>query len=90
MFFFCGTRMEYCNCNFRWNSRGWAKAAVLWNFTLSSALALQKLVITLGLNGLLPGAPGIFFQVLKRVPCESCVGFRSCAGCYSAGPHAVP
>lgn len=28
---------------------------MLWNFTLSSALALQKLVIGLGLNGLLPG-----------------------------------
>ena len=33
------------------------QAFVLGNFVLSSALLLQKLVVALGLGGLLPGAP---------------------------------
>ena len=55
MYLFCGNSMRYCNCDMRWNLRGWVKAAVLWNFVLSSSLAVQKLVIQAGLNGLLPG-----------------------------------
>eukprot|EP00775_Hariotina_reticulata_P013637 gene13637-13760_t len=55
VYFFCGTRMQYCTCGFRWNAWGWYKAAVLWSFTLSTALGLQRLVIQLGLQGLLPG-----------------------------------
>lgn len=39
----------------RWNLLGWCKALVLWNFVLTSALGLQKLVLQVGLNGLLPG-----------------------------------
>jgi hypothetical protein len=55
VYFFCGQKMQYCTCSFRWNARGWYKAAVLWSFTLSTALGLQRLVIQLGLQGLLPG-----------------------------------
>ena len=55
VYLFCGNSMRYCNCDMRWNLRGWVKAAVLWNFVLSSSLAVQKLVIQAGLNGLLPG-----------------------------------
>lgn len=39
----------------KWNYEGWAKAFVLWNFILSSSVAVQKLIIHIGLIGLLPG-----------------------------------
>jgi hypothetical protein len=55
VYFFCGRQYEYCSPAFRWNRKGWAKALVLWNLALSSALAVQKLIIVLGLGGLLPG-----------------------------------
>jgi hypothetical protein len=48
--------MEFCTCNFRWNSYGWAKAVILWNFVLSAALGVQRLTLQVGLLGLLPGA----------------------------------
>ncbi len=57
VYYFCGRRLQYCTCGFRWNARGWAKAYILWSFVLSSAAGLQRVVIQLGLNGLLPGAP---------------------------------
>lgn len=56
VYFFCGTDLQYCTCGFKWNVRGWIKAAVLWQFILSAGLGLQRLVIEVGLNGLLPGA----------------------------------
>jgi hypothetical protein len=55
VYFFCGAKMQYCTCNFRWNMAGWYKAAVLWSFVLSAALGVQRLIIQLGLKGLLPG-----------------------------------
>lgn len=55
VYFFCGPKMQYCTCNFRWNIAGWYKAFVLWNFVLSTALGVQRLIIQLGLCGLLPG-----------------------------------
>lgn len=55
VYYFCGERFQYCTCDFRWNLHGWGKAAVLWSFILSSVLGLHKLVIQLGLDGLLPG-----------------------------------
>ncbi len=56
MYYFCGPDLRFCTCDFRWNLAGWGKALTLWNFTLSSALGLQKLAIRVGLGGLLPGA----------------------------------
>lgn len=55
MYYFCGSQGRYCSCDLRWNLAGWYKAAVLWNFVLTSSLAVQKLVIQEGLKGLLPG-----------------------------------
>lgn len=55
MYYFCGPEFQYCTCTMRWSWSGWVKAAVIWNFVLSSALGLQKLAIQLGLNGMLPG-----------------------------------
>ena len=55
VYFFCGPNLEFCSCNLDWNTEGWMKAIVLWNFVLSSTLALQKLLIEVGLQGLLPG-----------------------------------
>jgi hypothetical protein len=55
VYFFCGPQMQYCTCGFRWNVAGWAKAFILWNFVLSAALGVQRLIIQLGLCGLLPG-----------------------------------
>ncbi|KAJ9531640.1 hypothetical protein QJQ45_021763 [Haematococcus lacustris] len=54
-FYFCGRELQYCNCNFRWNLMGWYKAYVLWSFMLTWALGVQRIIIQLGLNGLLPG-----------------------------------
>ncbi len=58
VYFFCGRRLQYCSCNFRWNAYGWAKATVLWNFVLTAALGAQRLATQVGLNGLLPGESG--------------------------------
>ncbi|WIA29195.1 hypothetical protein OEZ86_011706 [Tetradesmus obliquus] len=55
VYFFCGPQMQYCTCGFRWNLAGWSKAFILWNFVLSAALGVQRLIIQLGLCGLLPG-----------------------------------
>ena len=55
VFYFCGARFQYCGCGLRWNVNGWTKAAILWNFALSAALGVQKLAISGGLGGLLPG-----------------------------------
>ncbi len=59
VYFFCGTAMQYCTCNFRWSLLGWYKAGVLWSFVLSAALGVQRLAMQAGLNGLLPGMPSI-------------------------------
>jgi hypothetical protein len=40
----------------RWNTLGWVKAIVIWNFVLSAALGVQRFSIQVGLGGLLPGA----------------------------------
>jgi hypothetical protein len=42
-------------CGFRWNLRGWNKAYVVWSFIITTAIAVQKLAIIIGLDGLLPG-----------------------------------
>lgn len=55
IYYFCGSHMQYCEPSFNWNLWGWAKAVIMWNFVLSSALGLQKLAIQFGLDGLLPG-----------------------------------
>ncbi|KAK9806487.1 hypothetical protein WJX73_002224 [Symbiochloris irregularis] len=55
VYYFCGTHFQYCTCDLGWNLNGYFKAVVLWNFTLSAAVGLQKLIIQTGLGGLLPG-----------------------------------
>ena len=55
MYYFCGSKLEYCGCDMRWNTEGWIKAFILWNFVLSVSVGLQKLAIQAGLKGLLPG-----------------------------------
>ncbi|CAD7698420.1 unnamed protein product [Ostreobium quekettii] len=55
VYFFCGPLHEYCTCGFRWNLLGWWKAVTVWNFSIASAVGLQKLALQLGLGGLLPG-----------------------------------
>ena len=55
VYYFCGKDFQYCTCEFRWNFAGYHKAFVLWNFVLTAALALQKLAIHVGLQGLSPG-----------------------------------
>ena len=57
VYYFCGSRLEYCACDMRWNYEGWIKAFILWNFVLSVSVGLQKLAIQAGLKGLLPGEP---------------------------------
>lgn len=59
VYYFCGPSMEYCNANYSWNLKGWRKATALWNFGLSSALGVQRLLIEVGLGGLLPGEEAI-------------------------------
>ena len=56
VYYFCGDELQYCKCNLRWNLAGWAKACFLWNFVLGAALGWQKLIIQVGLDGLLAGA----------------------------------
>ena len=56
VYYFCGSQLQYCTCDFRWNLLGWCKALVLWNFVLTAALGAQRLAILIGLDGLLPGA----------------------------------
>lgn len=65
VYYFCGSHLQHCNCNFRWNGSGWCKALVLWNLVLSSALGVQKLIAQLGLNGLLPGELRTFLPPLS-------------------------
>jgi hypothetical protein len=47
--------MQYCKCAYRWNLAGWNKAIVLWGFVLTTALGVQRLLVQLVLQGLLPG-----------------------------------
>ena len=63
VYFFCGPEMQYCTCDLEWNLDGWLKALVLWNFVLASVLAVQKLIIAVGLNGLLPGCHTLPSQI---------------------------
>lgn len=55
VYYFCGSKFEYCKCDMRWNHEGWIKAFILWNFVLSVSVGMQKLAIQAGLKGLLPG-----------------------------------
>ena len=55
VYYFCGDELQYCTCSLRWNAAGWAKACFLSNFVLAAALGWQKLVIQVGLDGLLAG-----------------------------------
>lgn len=59
VYYFCGPQYQYCTSTFRWNLRGWRKAIALWNFCLSTALAVQRLAIEAGLGGLLPGEEAV-------------------------------
>lgn len=47
--------MQYCTCTYRWNLSGWNKAITLWGFVLTTALGVQRLLVQLVLQGLLPG-----------------------------------
>ncbi len=38
VYYFCGSDLQYCTCDFTWNARGWGKALLLWNFVLTAAL----------------------------------------------------
>ncbi|KAK9818153.1 hypothetical protein WJX72_007878 [[Myrmecia] bisecta] len=55
VYYFCGGELELCDCDFSWKAGAWVKAAVLWNFVLSAALGLQKLIVEVGMEGLLAG-----------------------------------
>jgi hypothetical protein len=55
VYYFCGSRMQYCTCTHRWNLAGWAKAGALWAFVLCTTLGVQRLLIEVVLQGLLPG-----------------------------------
>lgn len=55
VYYFCGSRMQYCTCTYHWNLSGWNKAIVLWSFVLTTALGVQRLLVQLVLQGLLPG-----------------------------------
>lgn len=59
VYYFCGPQYQYCTSTFRWNMRGWRKAASLWNFCLATALAVQRLGVEAGLGGLLPGEEAV-------------------------------
>lgn len=50
--------MQYCTCTHRWNLAGWAKASALWAFTLCTTLCVQRLLVEVVLQGLLPGEVG--------------------------------
>ena len=81
----CALRV-YGGTNFQWKSicarllhtrhntlccySGWMHAFLLWNFVISSTLLLQKLIIALGLCGLLPGQ--CCHALLVR--CRHCAG----------------
>jgi len=67
VYFFCGRDMRHCSCDFRWNARGWRKAAALWSFVLSAALGAQRLLVQLGLDGFLPGEEGITWESFVSV-----------------------
>jgi len=71
VYYFCGDNLEYCTSNYRWNLKGWRKATSLWNFALSAALGLQRLLVEVGLGGLLPGEEAIprecFISILWRL-----------------------
>jgi hypothetical protein len=55
VYYFCGSRMQYCTCTYRWNFSGWNKAITLWAYVLTTALGVQRLLVQLVLQGLLPG-----------------------------------
>lgn len=55
VYYFCGSRMQYCTCTHRWSLAGWAKAGALWAFVLCTTLGVQRLLIEVVLQGLLPG-----------------------------------
>lgn len=55
VYYFCGDHLQYCTCDFRWNGHGYMRAAILASFVLSTATALQKVIIHYAFDGLLPG-----------------------------------
>lgn len=55
VYYFCGRRQTYCTCGYRWNLAGWGKAIALWSYVLTTAMGVQRLLIQLVLQGLLPG-----------------------------------
>jgi len=59
VYYFCGDSMQYCTLHYNWNLKGWRKASSLWNFSLSTALGVQRLIIELGLGGLFPAEEAI-------------------------------
>jgi hypothetical protein len=76
VYFFCSGYqggLTYClpttrrSSAFRWNLRGWRKAAALWNFFLSSAIGAQRLAVEMGLGGLLQGEEGVSRESLLSV-----------------------
>ncbi len=74
MYYFCGSDLQFCTCNFKWNVAGWIKAGVLWSFVLTSALGVQRMFIQFGLQGLLPGEDVVtresFISICWRlIPC---------------------
>lgn len=58
IYYFCSSAQEplvYCSCDLSWSWSGYRKFLIIWNFVLSVALGVQKLVVTFLLDGLLPG-----------------------------------
>lgn len=58
IYYFCSSAnksVDYCTCDLSWNWNGYRKFAIIWNFVLTAALGVQKLVVTFLLDGLLPG-----------------------------------
>lgn len=76
VYYFCGSRMQYCTCTYRWNIAGWNKAIVLWGYVLLTALGVQQLLVQLVLEGLLPGE-GITQDRIGRPPPVQLRGYNT-------------
>eukprot|EP00208_Stichococcus_sp_RCC1054_P004120 CAMPEP_0206134734 /NCGR_PEP_ID=MMETSP1473-20131121/179_1 /ASSEMBLY_ACC=CAM_ASM_001109 /TAXON_ID=1461547 /ORGANISM="Stichococcus sp, Strain RCC1054" /LENGTH=952 /DNA_ID=CAMNT_0053526355 /DNA_START=491 /DNA_END=3349 /DNA_ORIENTATION=+ len=58
VYYFCSSsaaESPFCTCDMKWTWMGYLKLSILWNFVLSAALGVQKLVVTFLLDGLLQG-----------------------------------
>lgn len=87
VYYFCGSRMQYCTCGYRWNLAGWNKAIVLWGYVLTTTLGVQRLLVQLVLQGLLPGEqlqqPALMEHQLSPVG-QTCLAAKALSSCAPA------